>query len=113
MTREKMTYSYSAVADCMEAIKNAAWTVDKKAEHFAKWMEVKRLFDICYEKTGCVLFEEGWCSYLEDYTKMQNEPKFYTKKEMDKILRRCIEYLWRELILIKEAMEAGDVNAEL
>lgn len=113
MKTEKMTYSYSAVSDCIDAMKKTIWTVNKKAEHFAKWCEVKQLFMLCYEKTNCLLFRGDWCSYLDDYTKSQNNPKMYTKKEMDKMLRRCYEHLWRELVLIREAMEAGDVNVTL
>ena len=113
MKLEKATYSYSAVRDCIDAAKNVNETVSKKAEHFAKWMEMQKLLDLCYNKTGCVLFERDWPQEYEIYTKMQNNPKQYTKKEMDRAAHCLLRYIKNQLVDIYNMMERGEVNATL
>lgn len=112
MTTEKATYSYSAVLDCVEALKNASFTVRKKAEHFAKWREVKALFELCYEKTGCLLFREDWSMEYQTYTKAVGRIKDVSGKELNRLLHVCERYLKNEIRSIYQAMEAGEVNAE-
>lgn len=112
MTTEKAIYSYSAVLDCVNALKHTSFTVQRKAEHFAKWREVKAMFELCYEKTGCLLFEEDWSGELDAYTKAVGRIKDYSGKELNQLLRACELYLKNQIRSIYQMMEAGEVDAE-
>lgn len=112
MKTEKAIYSYSAVLDCAKALKAASFTVQRKAEHFPKWREVKALFELCYEKTGCILFREDWSMELEAYTKAVGKIKEHSGKELNYLLHACERYLKNQIRSIYQMMEAGEVNAE-
>jgi hypothetical protein len=106
----KATYSYKALMDCVDAIKACGWTVKHKAEHTWKcYNDVQKVFDLCYEKTGCVSFRLDWALEWEDYTKAIERKA--TKQELDMCLRRCELLLKREINEIRTMMETGEVNS--
>lgn len=114
MQIEKATYSYTAINDCIRAIKEFKCTVSKRAEHFEKLSELKKLYDLCYEKTNCVLFDCEW-SPLKNYQKAVNEglcerTRKVSKKEYDELLKRSFRYLKSEIHGIYICMENGEVN---
>ena len=68
MRTNRACYSYSALYRCAEAVKATTWTVRRSAEHFSKCFEIKKIFELCYEETHCLLFEPDfspWYDYLK------------------------------------------------
>lgn len=108
MEMQVATYSRSALNECAELVKQTAWTVSTKKEHFSKCFEVEKVFDFCLEKTGCILFEaeySAWKDYLKDVG-----PKGTSKKALDADLRRCHRFICNELNEISRMMSSGEVN---
>lgn len=115
MQIEKATYSYKAVNDCISAIKGFSYTVSKRAEHFPKLFELRKLYDFCYEKTNCMSFDCEWAYPMEDYQKAVNDglcerTRKISKKEYDQLLKSAYKYLKNEIFGIYAMMENGEVN---
>ena len=103
----KATYSYTAIKECIEVVNQINTTVNKKADHFPKLLEIKKVFDFCYNKTSCCLFDTKYTIY-EDYL---NAIELGTnKKELDKLLKFCKRYLQNELIAIYKSMQSNECN---
>ena len=96
MNFQRACYSYSALQRCADAVKATNWTVRRSAEHFSKCFEVKKVFELCYDETHCLLFAVD---------------RKYTKKELDMKLRMCHRFLANELNAILAAMRTGEVDA--
>lgn len=107
MNNAVATYSYTALTACADAVKATAWTVGKKGEHFSKCFEVKKVFELCYEKTDCLLFDPDFSPW-HDYLKAVDRKA--GKKELDARLRECYLFLCRELNGILTMMRAGEVG---
>lgn len=107
MKKEKATYSKKNLLDCVEKITSTIYSVKIKKEHFSKCFEVKELFDYCYEKTDCLLFDADYSPW-DDYYKLVKQDA--SKKEMDKALLRCRRYLFDEITGIFKCIEKGEVN---
>ena len=108
MDRQRACYSYSALTHCADAVKATNWTVRRSAEHFSKCFEVKKLFDLCYDETHCMLFDADFSPWA-DY--MKAVERKYTKKELDRKLRACYLFLANELNAILSDMRSGEVDS--
>lgn len=104
MDRQRACYSYSALTHCADAVKATNWTVRRSAEHFSKCFEVKKLFDLCYDETHCMLFDADFSPWA-DYLKAVNQKD--TKRALDKELHNCHRFLANELNAIAALMRAG------
>lgn len=102
-------YSRAAVRECADAVKREAWTVRRRIDHKAKCIEVRKLFELCRERTGCCLFDYEY-SPCQDYLRLAYQ-KGATKKAMDAQLRVCRHFLENELRGIAEMMASGEVDA--
>lgn len=114
MEIEKAIYSYKAVNECIVAIEEFTTTVQKRADHFSKCFELKILYNMCLEKTGCILFDWKYTP-MEDYHKAVNDGlcdkiRKISKKEYDELLKRALRYLKNEILGIYRMMEYGEVN---
>lgn len=100
-------YSYNNILKCIDVIKNINTTVSNKAGHHAVYNEVKKVFDICYDLTSCILFEYDFSTDMMQYREaVNNNFKGYTKKDIDAMCRRSINYLKHqtsELLKIADA----------
>lgn len=108
MEFEKATYSYKAIEECITAIKDLSFTIKLRSQHGSRIFEVKRVYDLCYDKTKCMLFDADHTPW-KDYLIAWNQK--HTKKELDACLRRAIHYLQNEIIAIKASMVCGEVNS--
>ena len=108
MDRQRACYSYSALTHCADAVKATNWTVRRSAEHFSKRFEVKKLFDLCYDETHCMLFDADFSPWA-DYLKAVNRKD--TKRALDKELHNCYRFLANELNAIAALMRAGEVDS--
>lgn len=107
MNFQRACYSYSALQRCANAVKATNWTVRRSAEHFSKCFEVKKVFELCYDETHCLLFDPDFSPWY-DYIKAVDRK--YTKKALDMKLRMCHRFLANELNAILAAMRAGEVD---
>ena len=108
MNFQRACYSYSALQRCADAVKATNWTVRRSAEHFSKCFEVKKLFDLCYDETHCMLFDADFSPWA-DYLKAINRKD--TKRALDKELHNCYRFLANELNAIAALMRAGEVDS--
>lgn len=108
MKGDVATYSYKALDDCANAVKAMRWSVDKRAEHFSKCFEVQKLFEFCFEKTDCLLFDPDFSPW-HDYIKSVKQKA--SKKELDKNLRDCYRFVCNELNGILTMMRSGEVHS--
>ena len=108
MDRQRACYSYSALTHCADAVKATNWTVRRSAEHFSKCFEVKKLFDLCYDETHCMLFDADFSPWA-DYLKAVNRKDI--KRALDKELHNCHRFLANELNAIAALMRAGEVDS--
>lgn len=108
MTIEKATYSESAVLDCRDRIKEFDWTTDKKSKYtWERYRGLQELFEFCYQKTGCLLFADGWGPFGDFSKAMSGKP---TKKDLDRTFKACERYLKQEITGIWQLMQSGEVN---
>ena len=106
-------YNYNNILKCIDTVKVLNTTAAKQADHKFLWYEVKKAFDICYDLTSCTLFDYEWSIEATTYFKSVNDNfKNVTKKELDKMLRRSVNYLKNELIAIHRGIEAGDLPSD-
>lgn len=113
MTAGKATYSYKKVNECIAEIKRFSVTVSKRADHFSKSFELEKLYNMCLEKTGCILFDWEYTP-MQEYHKAVNDGlcdkiRKISKKELDELLKRATRYLKNEIYGIYQAMEYGEV----
>lgn len=106
---EMVTYSRSAVQECRESVMRMPWTVRLKYMHVGRCIDMGRLFDKCYERTGCMVFDK-WNTVWEEYDRMVNYQEA-TKKELDRSYKECLKYLLEELDTILLMIERGEVNS--
>ncbi len=107
MEIQRACYSRKAVEECRRRIRLTAKTVRIKGQHFSRCFEVKRVFDFCFDKTGCILFwtdNSPWSDYLQLVSRKA------TKKEMDSALKRCHRFLENEINAIIRMMDDGEVD---
>lgn len=104
---KRMCYSYSALFECADLVKRTEWHCDTKNEHRSKLFEIKKVFEFCYEKTNCLIFDPLWSPW-EYYDK---SIRFhYSKSEMDRRLNDCYRYLTSELNSILRMINNGEVD---
>lgn len=108
MRTNRACYSYSALYRCAEAVKATTWTVRRSAEHFSKCFEIKKIFELCYEETHCLLFEPDFSPWY-DYLKAVDRKE--TKKVLDRKLRTCHRFVCNQLTAILTDMNCGEVDA--
>ena len=112
VSEDKMTYSYSAIQECISAIKNFSWTSPKrKNEFFAIAMELKKLYEFLYSKTNCCLLQADDFNYdFSNFFKAAYDFKDYTVKELSKMLKQNELFVKREVTQIFAMMENHEVN---
>lgn len=117
MEIQRACYSRKAVEECRVRVRWTTRTVRIKAQHCSKCYEIEKLFDFCYDKTGCCLFDTR-NSPWDDYRKLTNlayetrrETRVVvTKKQLDDALRACLRFLEREINDIIKMMDDGEVD---
>lgn len=109
---DKMTYSYKAIRECVDAIKKFSWTAPKrKAEFWAIAMELKKLYEFLYEKTNCCLLApDDWNDAYKTFFRSAYDYKNWTVKELRDMLKRNELYVKQEISSIYNMMERNEVN---
>lgn len=102
------TYSYSALDECIKAVKEFDWTVTHKNQHPWKCARVEELFDFLMEKTGCFSFDSS-SGYAAEYRKAVSRNA--TNREMVQVLKACERFVKSELHDIYAMMIVGEVNS--
>ena len=106
----KACYSYTAVQNCMEKVKELPAVPEKKAQHQAVcYGDLVQAFDYCLNRTDCLLFDPDFSPW-RDYADAVNRKQ--SKKELDRLYRACVRFLKNELNGILSLMEFGEVDSE-
>lgn len=106
-------YKYNNILKCIDVVKALNTTAGNKADHHCLCHEVKKAFDFCYDMTSCALFDIVCSDAMYSYNQAINyNYKDTTKKELDKMLKRSIDYLKNELIAIHRGIEAGELPSD-
>ena len=103
-----MAYSRTKINNCLNLVNQITETVASKKDHFAKWAEIKEVFDFCYENTNCILFSTNFSFQYEDYAKAVSNNE--TKKVLDNHLKACVRYLQKQVYAIKMSMDLGEIE---
>lgn len=99
--RNKIAYQGTAETPCMIVLRNVS-------SSNVQCFEVKKLFDLCYDETHCMLFDADFSPWA-DYLKAVNRKD--TKRALDKELHNCYRFLANELNAIAALMRAGEVDS--
>lgn len=109
MQMQKACYSISKLNKAAEMVKAINWTVKRKNEHFAKWQEIKAVFQYASDNINYLLFDPDFV--LKRYMNMAYNFKGYHKKDIDQELRYIYRYICNELNGIKTMIAAGEVDS--
>lgn len=82
---------------CIDAVKAINITTTKKAGYFSIFYDIKKVYDFCYDMTSCMLFEYDCCDSMVELKKAIEDLKSYTKKDLEKMCKRSINYLKYQL----------------
>ena len=109
---DKMTYSWKAIRECVEAVKKFDWTPPRKKQDFwNREIELELLYRFLYNKTECCLFKpDEYNYYFWNFFKMVSVYKDATRKELTTALRQNELYIKSEIKSIWNMMCNGEVN---
>ena len=109
---DKMTYSWKAIRECVEAAKKFDWSAPRKKQDFwNREIELELLYRFLYNKTECWLFEpDEYNYYFWNFFKMVSVYKDATRKELASALKQNELYIKSEIKSIWNMMCNGEVN---
>ena len=109
---DKMTYSWKAIRECVEAVKKFDWTPPRKKQDFwNREIELELLYRFLYNKTECCLFQpDEYNYYFWNFFKMVSVYKDATRKELAAALKQNESYIKSEIKSIWNMMGCGEVN---
>ena len=108
MRMERACYSTSALFETAHKVKAIDWHVNHKAEHFAKFIEVEKVFSFAADNLNRFLFDPE--IELKDYRRMSYDFKSYKKAELDQELNRLHRFIGNELNEILAMIRNGEVD---
>lgn len=109
MAIQKACYSISKLYKAADMVKACKWTVNRKNEHFAKYMEIEKIFSYCAENLNRFCFDPDF--ELKEYRQAAYKYKDYTKKELDKMLHLIHRRIGNELNGILQMISSGEVDS--
>lgn len=104
----KACYSVSklrAVADMVKAIN---WSVKRKNEHFAKYMEIAKVYQYASDNLNRWLFDPE--IELKGYRQAAYNYKAHKAEELNRLLRQNYRYITNELNSILTSIRSGEVD---
>lgn len=108
MEFNRACYSISKLRTAADMVKNTAWTVQHKKEHFSKYTEIAKVFEFAAENINRFLFDPD--IELKEYKNAAFHYKEYSKRELDQMLKQKYLYICGELNSIKTMIAAGEVD---
>ena len=109
---DKMTYSWKAIRECVEAVKKFNWSAPRKKQDFwNREIELELLYNFLYNKTECCLFQpDEYNYYFWNFFKMVSVYKDATRKELAAALKQNELYIKSEIKSIWNMMYIREVN---
>lgn len=119
MKIEKMTYSKSAVEKGIQMLKDLRTATPKKADHNTVCFNLRNVYQYCFENINpCAFnleFSPMWDYGNAVFVNYQTENADYdgmkySKKHLDQMKKRALEWIKRELTEIAKMIEKGEVE---
>lgn len=104
----KACYSVSKLRTAADMVKAINWSVKRKNEHFAKYMEIAKVYQYASDNLNRWLFDPE--IELKEYRQAAYNHKAYKAEELNKMLRRQYRYICNELNAILTAINSGEVD---
>lgn len=104
----KACYSVSKLRAAVDMVKAINWSVKRKNEHFAKYMEIAKVYQYASDNLNRWLFDPE--IELKEYRQAAYNHKAYKAEELNKMLRRQYRYICNELNAILTAINSGEVD---
>lgn len=108
MDNNRAVYSLSKLTEAADMVKAINWNVQRKNEHFAKYMEIEKVFRFAADNINRWLFDPDF--ELKEYRQAAYNYKAYKAEELNKMLRRQHRYICNELNAILTAINSGEVD---
>ena len=108
MKFQKACYSISKLNEAADMVKEITWSVKKKNEHFAKYMEIEKVFAFASEHVNRFLFDPD--IELCEYRKAAYYCGEYTAEQLNAMLHRAHRYICNELNDILSSIRSGEVD---
>lgn len=109
MNDNRACYDYNKIIETITLIKNTNWSVKHKAEHFAKYCEIKNIYEFASDNINKILFDPK--IELKEYGRAAFEHKMHTKKELDRLLKNSYYFICNEIRDIIRMMKTGEVDS--
>lgn len=104
----KACYSVSKLRTAADMVKAINWSVKRKNQHFAKYMEIAKVYQYASDNLNRWLFDPE--IELKEYRQAAYNYKAYKAEELNKMLRRQYRYICNELNAILTAINSGEVD---
>lgn len=104
----KACYSVSKLRAAADMVKAINWSVKRKNEHFAKYIEIAKVYQYASDNLNRWLFDPE--IELKEYRQAAYNHKAYKAEELNKMLRRQYKYICNELNAILTAINSGEVD---
>jgi len=104
----KACYSVSKLRAAADMVKAINWSVKRKNEHFAKYIEIAKVYQYASDNLNRWLFDPE--IELKEYRQAAYNHKAYKAEELNKMLRRQYRYICNELNAILTAINSGEVD---
>ena len=101
-------YSVSKLKAAADMVKAINWDVNRKNEHFAKYMEIEKVYQYACDNLNQILFDPE--IELKRYRDAAFNYKAYKAAELNDMLRRNYRYIANELNDILASINSGEVD---
>lgn len=101
-------YSLSKLKAAADMVKAINWDVNRKNEHFAKYMEIAEVYQYASDNLNRWLFDPE--IELKEYRDAAFNYKAYKAAELNEMLRRNYRYIVNELNDILASINSGEVD---
>ena len=101
-------YSVSKLKAATDMVKAVNWNVNRKNEHFSKYMEIAKVFEFASVNLNRWLFDPE--IELKEYRDAVFNYKAYKAAELNEMLRRNYRYIANELNDILKSINNGEVD---
>jgi hypothetical protein len=108
MVFERACYNLKALNEAADKVKAITWSVNRKDQHFAKYMEIEKVFQFAADNVNSWLFDPD--IELKQYRNMAYNYKGFKKSELDGELNRIKRYICNELNGILSMIRSGEVD---
>lgn len=104
----KACYSMAKLNEAADMVKSIDKTVKRKNEHFAKCIELEKVFQFAADNINRWLFDPD--IELKEYKAASYNYKAFTKQKLDQMFNQEYRYICNELNGILTMIHSGEVD---